>query len=148
MDSGNTGAAWEERRQRVKADLNNGNGFGLILPMTAQLAAWNTPTTTDGNRGDYQYDKGDQEKMRLSNSGLAKLCGPARLTASGEMLTGSSAETSPYQSGGQLSPAHSLWLMLGPFATAWVSCGARVTLSRSARRKASSAPSSPASGEP
>lgn len=137
MDTGNTGDAWEGRRERVKADLGNGNGFGMILPMAAQLAGWPTTTTTDGNRGDYQYDKGNPDQPRPSLSGLAKLCGPARLTASGEMLIGSSAETTPYQSGGQLSPAHSLWLMLGPFATAWVSCGERVTLSRSRKPKSS-----------
>lgn len=38
MDSGNTGNAWEKRRERVKNDLGNGNGFGLILPMASQLA--------------------------------------------------------------------------------------------------------------
>jgi hypothetical protein len=66
---------------------------------------------------------------------VAKLCGPVRLTASGEMLTGSDAGM---ESGGQLAPAHSLWLQLGPYATAWECCGARVTLSTSRKPKRSS----------
>jgi hypothetical protein len=48
MDSGNTGNAWETRRERVKADLGNGNGFGLILPMASQLAGYPTPRTITG----------------------------------------------------------------------------------------------------
>jgi hypothetical protein len=63
--------------------------------------------------------------------------GPARLTASGEMLTGSAARM---ESGGQLHPEHSLWLQLGPFATAWASCGVRVTRSTSRKPRASSKP--------
>ena len=37
MDNGNTGSAWEERRERVKAENKNGNGFGMLLPMVTQL---------------------------------------------------------------------------------------------------------------
>ena len=51
MDTGNTGTAWIERRERVKKKLGNGNGFGLILPMAAQLAGWPTPTAQDESRG-------------------------------------------------------------------------------------------------
>ena len=102
---------------------------------TVALAGWQTPTEIDSRRGDYQYDQGDKSKPRPSNGGMAKMCGPARLTASGEMLTGSAARM---ESGGQLHPEHSLWLQVGPFATAWANCAARVTRSTSRKRLASS----------
>lgn len=54
--------------------------------------------------------------------------GPARLTASGKKLIGSFAEM---ESGGQLSPEHSRWLMGLP--AAWDFCGA--TAMASLRRK-------------
>lgn len=188
MDTGNTGDGWIERRKRVKQNLGNGNGFGLILPMTAQLAAWSTPSTRDWKdspgmsttginpdgsersrldqlprqvnlagwsetvplsgwptptvSNDRQArptgtKRGDGSKNQERLQDFAAITGPARLTASGEMLIGSTAET---RSGGQLNPAHSLWLMLGPFATVWARCVERVTLSTSRKRRVSSKP--------
>ena len=102
MDAGNTGDAWEKRRERVRANLGNGNGFGLILPMAAQLAS---------------------------------VTQPFRLTARGEMLTGSSAGM---ESGGQLSPAHSRWLQGYPIE--WDDCAATVTLLSRRSRRSSSKP--------
>lgn len=124
--------------------MNNGNGFGMILPMTAQLAGWPTAVVQDANCAS-SFNKAGRSLR--ANAGMMMLdvarlasTGPARLTACGEMLIGSDAGT---RNGGQLHPAHSLWLMLGPFAIAWVSCGERVTLARSGRRKVSSARLSP-----
>ncbi len=73
------------------------------------LAGWQSPTRMDSDRGEYQNDQGDKDKSRLSNLGLVtETACPARLTVSGQMLTGSSAGM---ESGDQLNPAHSRWLM-------------------------------------
>ena len=75
------------------------NGTGM------KLAGCATPTSRD-------WEDGACQKADVPTNALlgrqAVLCGPARRTASGAILTGSSAQTA---SGGQLSPAHSRWLM-------------------------------------
>lgn len=74
----------------------------------ACLAGWPTPAARDGKGG---YQGGRIRHGKLSTDTLdvtAQIAGPARLTDSGDLLTGSFAEM---ESGGQLNPALSLWLM-------------------------------------
>lgn len=88
-----------------RADGSKGT---VSLPGVASLAGWATPMKRDtkGSRtGGALYT---ERNGRPLNEQVANLLpGPARLTASGQMLIGSCAET---KNGGQLNPEHSRWI--------------------------------------
>ena len=101
-----------------------------VLDVTAQLSGWPTPTVADCSRGNGTIRPQDTGIPLPQRVAMIDRNSPARITASGELLTGSSAGM---ESGGQLNPAHSRWLM--GFPGKWDSCGAMaMQLCRKSRR--------------
>ena len=111
----------------------HGDG-GMDLRTAATLAGWPTPMAgTPAQKG---YNEAGNTDSGRKTQAIAQAAFPARLTASGEMLTGSSAETRMAPPGAPLNPAHSLWLQAYPVE--WLSCGVRAMQSMSKSRRGSS----------
>lgn len=101
--------------------MPDGRKVAVALPHVATMAAWPTPRAADGEKNVRTLEGSLSEIARKGSPQdlcmAAAIAGPARLTASGEMLTGSLAEM---ESGGPLRPGHSRWLMGYPMA--WDLC--------------------------
>ena len=112
-------------------DANRGRGTirphdtGIPLPQRAALAGWPTPQSSNGDKSVRTQTGAESEAQRKgwgNDLGTAAwstaATNPARLTTSGELLTGSGAGM---KSGGLLSPEHSRWLM--GYRAGWLPSG-------------------------
>lgn len=117
----NTPTASDSKGGYIGGRIRNGKLSTDRLDVTSQLVGWPTTMTSNDRTASLQVAletyRANGTKMQKRLQDIAALCGPCRLTSSGEMLTGSSARM---ESGGQLNPNHSRWLMGLPIE--WENC--------------------------
>lgn len=117
------------RKKRHSASTGVQRGPALPLGTMVHLSGWPTCTSQDAARGAKEARPWDTGKPLNQ---IAALAGPIRFTASGQLLTGSSAGM---ESGGQLNPEHSRWLMGYP--PAWCVCAVTAMQSIPTKRRRS-----------
>jgi hypothetical protein len=119
--------------RKIRAAVAKNPQITDLSMQAAALAGWPTPMAgTPAQNGNNAA--GNNDSLRKTIDVVTQMSQPIRLTATGETLIGSSAGM---ESGGQLDPAHSRWLMRVP--PAWDACAPTETPSTLRKRQLSSA---------